>query len=234
MVWNELQGCEIDVPCLPKDEFHEIYAVDGGSTDGTVEYLESQGILVYRQPVRGLNAAYHHAVEKSTCEAIVVFFPKGTIKPDEARKALPFLKQGCDLVVASRNIAGAYNEEDDHFLKPRKWLVCALSWLVTLVWQREGYRIRDVLHGFKGFTVTGFKSISPSVEGVSIDIEMVVRSYRLKLPRAEFPTVELPRNYGSSHFPIFNTGIKLLAYLFKEMRLPRKALVPLVRKSSVS
>lgn len=227
MVWNELQGCKIDVPLLPKEEFYEIYAVDGGSNDGTVEYLESQGIPVYRQPVKSLNAAYHFAVEKTSSEAVVVFFPKGTIEPNEALKALPFLRQGCDLVVASRNISGAYNEEDEQFLKPRKWLVSALSWLAALIWQRDGYRIRDVLHGFKGFTVTGFKAMSPSCEGVSIDIEMVVRSYRLRLPRAEFPTVELPRNYGSSHFPIFNTGMKLLKYLIKELRVSRKEIMSL-------
>jgi hypothetical protein len=30
MVWNELEGCEIDAPKLPCNEFDEIYAVDGG------------------------------------------------------------------------------------------------------------------------------------------------------------------------------------------------------------
>ena len=32
VTWNELQGCQIDVPQLPRDHFDEIYAVDGGST----------------------------------------------------------------------------------------------------------------------------------------------------------------------------------------------------------
>jgi hypothetical protein len=34
MVWNELEGCEID-------------AIDGGSSDVTVEYLADQGIPVF-------------------------------------------------------------------------------------------------------------------------------------------------------------------------------------------
>ena len=58
IVWNELEGCKIDVPRLPRNDFFEVIAIDGGSTDGTVEYLESQNIAVYRQPKRGLNAAY--------------------------------------------------------------------------------------------------------------------------------------------------------------------------------
>jgi len=46
IVWNELEGCRLDVPKLPRNDFYEFIAVDGGSTDGTVEYLESQGIAV--------------------------------------------------------------------------------------------------------------------------------------------------------------------------------------------
>jgi glycosyltransferase involved in cell wall biosynthesis len=83
MVWNELEGCRSDVPLLPREAFDEIYAIDGGSSDGTVPYLESQNIPVYPQAEKGLNAAYIHAVEKSTCDAVVVFLPKGTTPPED-------------------------------------------------------------------------------------------------------------------------------------------------------
>jgi hypothetical protein len=54
--------------------------------------------------------------------------------------------------------------------------------------------------------------------GLSIDIEMVVRSYKLRLKRAEFPTSELSRGYGETHFKIWPTGKRLLAYLWFELR----------------
>jgi hypothetical protein len=54
--------------------------------------------------------------------------------------------------------------------------------------------------------------------GLSIDIEMVVRSYRLKLPRAEFATNECGREYGETNFKVWPTGKKLLKYLFFELR----------------
>jgi glycosyltransferase involved in cell wall biosynthesis len=41
IVWNECAGCRIDVPRLPVDAFEEVFAIDGGSTDGTAEYLAS-------------------------------------------------------------------------------------------------------------------------------------------------------------------------------------------------
>lgn len=43
LVRNELEGCKADLPRLPLKEFDEVYGVDGGSSDGTVEYLEYTG-----------------------------------------------------------------------------------------------------------------------------------------------------------------------------------------------
>lgn len=217
MVWNELEGCKIDVPKLPRDAFDEIYAVDGGSTDGTAEYLQSQGITVYTQPKRGLNAAYEHANEMSKCDAVVVFFPKATTPTEDLRKFRPLFEQGYELVVASRQIAGSINEEDAGLWRPRKWAVWGLALLGAMLWKREGYWVRDVLHGFKGWTRPAFARMKVLDHGLSIDIEMVVRAYKLRIKRTEFPTSEVSRHYGDTHFKIWPTGKKLLAYLWFEL-----------------
>ena len=197
--------------------FDEVFAIDNGSTDGTVAYLESQHIPVYKQPKKGLNAAYIHAVEKSTCDALVVFFPKGTLPADDVLKFRPLLEQGHDLVIASRNIAGGENEEDGRLLKPRKWSVLMLAALAALLWRREGHVVRDVLHGVKGFTVSAFERIDPVDYGLSIDVEMVARSYKFKMSRTEFPTIEHPRSWGESNFKFLPTGWALAKYLWHEM-----------------
>lgn len=213
VVWNELTGCEIDVPKLPLDEFDEVYAVDGGSTDGTVEYLEAQNITVHKQPKKGLNAAYVHANDMSTCDAVVVFFPKATTPTDDLREFRPLFEQGYDLVVASRQIAGSVNEEDSQLFRPRKWAVWGLACLASIVWRSEGNKVLDVLHGFKGWKRAAFKEMKILDHGLSIDIEMVVRSYKLKMKRIEFPTKEVSREYGDTHFKIWPTGKRLLGYL---------------------
>ena len=217
IVWNELEGCKIDVPNLPRHDFKEVYAIDGGSTDGTVEYLQFEGIPVYRQPKEGLNAAYIHAVDKSTCDAVVVFFPKGTTSTDSLLRFRPLLEEGNDLVVASRNIRGARNEEDEKLFRPRKWGVLTLAFLASAIWRKEGCMIRDVLHGYKAFTVSGFRKMAVLDYGLSIDIEMVVRSYRLSLKRTEFPIVETSRKFGETRFKILPTSIKLIKYLWWEL-----------------
>jgi len=218
IVWNELKGCEADVPCLPLDQFDEVFAVDGGSTDGTVEYLQSRGIPVHKQPKRGLNAAYVHANEMATGDAVVVYFPKATLPVEDVLKFRPLFEAGYQLVVASRQVDGAVNEEDVHLFKPRKWAVLCLATLGALLWRREGYFVRDVLHGFKGWTRSAFMQMKVLDYGLSIDIEMVVRAYKLRLKRCEFPTREEARGYGETHFKIWPTGKRLLAYLWLELK----------------
>lgn len=218
IVWNELEGCKIDVPRLARDAFDEIYAVDGGSTDGTVEYLQSQGFAVHRQPKKGLNAAYVHANDMSSCDAVVVFFPKATTPSEDMLKFRPLFDQGYELIIASRQIKGSVNEEDVSLWRPRKWAVLALAVLASFIWRRDGYWVRDVLHGFKGWTCDSFNRMKVLDYGLSIDIEMVVRSYKLRIKRTEFPTAEVSRHYDDTHFKIWPTGKKLLAYLWFELR----------------
>jgi len=218
IVWNELKGCETDVPLLPFEEFHEVFAVDGGSTDGTVEYLLSKNIKVHRQPRRGLNAAYVHANDIAVGDAVVVFFPKGTLPVQDLRKFRQYFQVGNELVVASRQIEGSLNEEDSNLFKPRKWAVLCLACFAGLIWRREGYLVRDVLHGFKGWTRDAFAKMDILDHGISIDLEMVIRSYRLRLSRCEFPTQELARSYGETHFKILPTGKRLASYLWFEFR----------------
>jgi hypothetical protein len=184
--------------------------------DGTVEYLQSQGITVYNQPKSGLNAAYVHANDMSNSDAVVVFFPKATTPIEDLHKFRPLFNQGFQLIIASRQIKGSVNEEDSGCWRPRKWLVWSLGALVAIFWRREGYWVRDVLHGFKGWSRDAFARMKILNYGLSIDIEMVVRAYKLHIKRMEFPSAEVSRHYGDTHFKIWPTGKKLLAYLWFE------------------
>jgi glycosyltransferase involved in cell wall biosynthesis len=218
IVWNELGGCQIDVPNLPIHEFSEIIAIDGGSTDGTVEYLKSSGISVYQQTKKGLNAAYVDANKLANSDYIVVYFPKGTMPTSDLLKFKPLLQLGNDLVIASRQIRGSTNEEDSAILKPRKWGVRALAIMIALIWMREGILIRDVLHGVKAWKKDSLEKMNILYCGLSIDLEMVVRSYKLKLKRVEFPTTEIPRPHGQTNFKIWPTAKKLIKYIFFELK----------------
>jgi len=217
---NELNGCTHDVPRLRRDAFHEVFAIDGGSTDGTVEYLRGQGMVTHRQEHAGYNNACIAAFERCRADALVFFHPKGSIDPDDTLRFRAYLEDGYDLVIGSRVIAGARNEEDGCLLKPRKWCVIAAAMLTAALWRREGTMIWDVLHGCRAMRKDAFLAIDPLRRGMSIDLEMVARAYRQRLRRIEFPVRESPRLHGATHFSAFATGRQLMRYLALELLRP--------------
>ena len=101
--------------------------------------------------------------------------------------------------------------------RPRKWFVLGLGLVSALIWRRKGPIIWDVLRGFRGMRRERFHGISPLENGLSIDLEMVVRGYRQRLQAIEFPIEERPRLAGTTHFKAFRTGKLLLAYLLDEL-----------------
>ena len=218
ITWNELEGSKHDIPLIDRTQFDEIFCIDGGSTDGTIEYLTEQGIKVYRQSAKGLNQACKDGCEHCTTDAFVFYHPKGTIPVEDTYKFRKYYEDGYRFVVGSRMMKGAHNEEDDKFFKPRKWFVISLGLLAKILFKREGNTVWDTLHGFRGMTVEAFKRCDISDMSPSVDIEMVCRSYKLKLKRIEFPTTELPRIAGESHFKAFATGKKLLKYMWYEIK----------------
>lgn len=216
LTWNELEGCKHDIPLIDKSQFEQVYCIDAGSTDGTVEFLQSQGIRVYQQTKKGLNQACKDGVLYCSCDAFVFFHPKGTVPVEDIYRFRRYFEDGYELVVGSRMMKDSVNEEDTKILKFRKWFVLVLGLIAKILFQREGNTIWDTLHGFRGMTVEAFRSLQISDFHPSVDIEMVCRSYKLRIKRIEFPTRENARLAGKTHFNAFPTGMKLLKYIVME------------------
>ena len=168
------------MPLLPLDQFDEVFAIDGGSTDGTIEYLRARGITVHPQDLPTYNGAYRCAFNHCTTDALVFFHPKGTIDPQAVLEFRPLFEQRADLVIASRIGPGARNEEDDQLVRHRKWFVMGLGLLLSVLWRRSGPLVWDVLHGFRGMRKAAFLAIDPLPNGVSIDLEMVARGVQAR------------------------------------------------------
>ncbi len=130
---NEIDGMKQIMPKVQRDWYDQILIVDGGSTDGTVEYARQMGYPVHVQRQAGIRHAYTEALDLITGDVVVTFSPDGNSIP-ELIPALfdKVIREGYDMVIASRYLDGAKSEDDD--------LVTAFgNWLFT--------RTVNVLHG---------------------------------------------------------------------------------------
>ena len=214
LTWNELYGCQKVVPALPTEIFSEVFALDGGSTDGTVEYLKSVSFPVIPQQHRSYNAAYIEALEYFSGDAIVFYHPKGTVDEASLPLLVDKLAAGFDLVIASRMLPESRNEEDDQLIRHRKWFGLALSHAASIRWNRTGIpRLSDPLHGYRGLSRSFAESFTLRHTGVTADLEMVHAAYRSGAHVADVSVDESEREVGGTHFPAYSTGKSLLRYL---------------------
>jgi len=216
LVWNEAHGCQAELPKIDFSLFDQVFAIDGGSTDGTVQILQAAGIDVYEQSKSSYNVAYVDALATFTTDAVVLYHPKGTIDPSSLSTMVDLLNKGNDLVIASRMIPGAINEEDDQLIRHRKWFGEGLALAASLRWNgKKIKRISDPLHGYRGCSRAFANSLVLRQYGVTADLEMVHHAYESKATVAEFPVQETVRAEGTTHFPAYKTGKQLIRYLLK-------------------
>src|ERR1700722_14983004 len=62
--WNEIVGMKAIMPLIQRDWVDQILILDGGSTDGTVEWARDNGYEVHIQTQPGLRQAYMEVLPK--------------------------------------------------------------------------------------------------------------------------------------------------------------------------
>jgi glycosyltransferase involved in cell wall biosynthesis len=220
---NEIDGVSDIFPKLPIHAIDEILVVDGGSTDGTLQFFASRGVRVIRQEQRGRGEAFRLAVRHARHDLLVFFSPDGNEDPDDIPRLIAGLADGADMVIASRFMASASSEDDDKFLfASRRWGNLTFTWLANLLCGRGRPRITDTINGFRAITRQAFERLAPDAAGYAIEFQMSIRALQLGLRVQEIPTQEAPRiGRGVSKLNAIPVGLKFLALLVREWARPR-------------
>lgn len=219
---NERPCVEIVFPQLPQPGpeagFDDIVVIDGGSTDGTTEYFESRGIRVLGQSRRGRGHAFQISFDEVDSDAYIFFSPDGNEDPKDLPKFRPLLEAGHDLVIASRMMAGAKNEEDDQFLRLRKWANNAFNIGANICFRRKGKYVTDSINGYRAITRKAAQLLALDAPDYTIEYQMTMRAFKHKLSIAEFPTIEYPRVAGDTQAQSIPTGVRFIKAFWRELR----------------
>lgn len=214
LTYNEIEGLRKLWEKIPFGAADEVFAVDPGSTDGTIEFFGENGTRVLIQDRRGRGEAFRIAAREATGDAICFFSPDGNEDPADIPRLLAKIEEGYDLAIASRFLPGSRNDEADAAIPVRAIANRLFTLAAGLLF---GGRVTDTINGFRAIRRDRFFDIAPDAEGFTIEFQISIRAMKRKLRIAEIATIEGDRIGGRSTAHSIPTGLKVLRVLLREL-----------------
>lgn len=118
---NEVEGMRRIYPQIDESSIDQILVVDGGSTDGTIEYCQERNIPYLIQEGEGLKGAYFSALPHIQGDVIITFSPDGNSDAARIKPLVEKMKDGHDMVIVSRYLDWAKSEDDDVITSFGNW-----------------------------------------------------------------------------------------------------------------
>jgi len=122
---NEIVGMRAIMPQIKPEWFDQIIILDGGSTDGTIEYARDANYFVYVQKEPGIRHGYTEVWPYIEGDIVVTFSPDGNCLPEVIPSMLAKMADEFDMIIVSRYLNGAKSEDDDLITGFGNWFFTA-------------------------------------------------------------------------------------------------------------
>lgn len=221
MTLNELNGMKAIMPKVSHDWCDQTIIVDGGSTDGTIEWAKEQGYEVYVQKRPGFRHAYNEVLPYAKGDVIITFSPDGNSLPELIPNLVEKMREGYDMVIVSRYLGPAKSEDDDVVTGFGNWLFTkTVNWLhggryTDAMVIYRAYR-KQVIYDLELNTEDGYATAEKLFQTrISWEPLLSVRAAKRNLKVTEIPGDEPPRIGGERKLKILKWGA---AYYFQFIR----------------
>ena len=219
---NEIEGMKTIMPKIKPEWCSQILIVDGNSKDGTAEYARAQGYDVYVQQKKGIRHAYMEAWPLIKGDVVVTFSPDGNSVPELIPDLIAKMKEGYDMVVASRYAKGAKSDDDDLMTSFGNWL------FTKTINVLHGGHYTDAMVIYRAYWTRLFneldlhkdESYAPEkLFGTVMGCEplLSVRAAKRKLKITEIPGDEPARVGGERKLQPFRWGAAYMTQIWREL-----------------
>lgn len=216
-VKNEIDGLRVIMPRINPEWVDEIFILDAGSTDGSKEFLLSEGYRVVDQKTKGVKGAFWEAFEMVKGDIIIPFSPDGNSIPEDIPKLIEKMNEGYDIVIASRYLGAASSHDDDLESAMANRM---LTGLINLLFHTK---YTDAIGMYKAFRKKHLYELGiDKHKNEHSEIMLPARGARYGLKIAEIPSAE-PRRLGPqgsrAHpgpFGKYKSGILILKTILRD------------------
>jgi glycosyltransferase involved in cell wall biosynthesis len=221
---NEIDGVREILPKINRSLFTEILIVDGGSTDGTIEWCEANGYKVFVQKRAGIRFAYFDVWDLIQTEQVVTISPDGNCDVTKLGELVELLDTS-DLVIGSRYYLNSKSEDDDLVTAFGNWL---FNFVAKILFQSQ---LTDVMVIYRGFKTKLPAELNLFAEynysfverifftRISWEPLMTVRAIKKHKVIKEFAAGEPPRIGGERKLQIVRWGCAyMMQFLMEKLR----------------
>ena len=208
--FNECEGIKVILPQISREVIDEILIVDGGSTDGTIEWARDSGYKVIVQKKPGLGSAYLEGLAEAKGELIITFSPDGNSMPEVLPDLIKKIEEGYDVVTVSRYLDWAKSLDDDPVTAFGNWL---FTKFYNVLFQQN---VTDYLVMYRAFRISLVDQLDIKHSSISWQSQLMCKAAKAGLKIGEIPGDEPPRIGGERKMNPIRNGIAELKMLIKE------------------